>query len=256
MTATPTNIARLALFGVLACLAQIVIAPNIRIVTAVPDLVLITVIIQAIRLPQTPATVFGFVLGLLFDLTSSGPFGLMTLILTLLALLVSSLNKGTFTEHWIVEMLLMALAALFGELLYGVISVLINPDLDFIGSLLAIVLPTTLYDAVIGAVILLIIHLLGGRDSGGYGSLGGGRSSGGLGGGRLGGHGGPSSLGGSRLGGSARGRPNRPLDGHGGHGGRAGRLGRPSGKLPGGKLLGKGSKGSKIPGRPINRKLH
>ena len=166
MTSHPVNVLRIVAIGLVALLAQIIIAPNIRVASTVPDLVLIVVIIQAIRFPQAPATIFGFSLGLLFDLISSGPFGLMALILTLLSLVVSSLNKGTFTEHWVVELLLMVVASLFGELLYGVVTALVNPDLNFINSLFYIVLPTTLYDALLGLIILLIIRLLGDRNRG------------------------------------------------------------------------------------------
>ncbi|MDR2108644.1 MAG: rod shape-determining protein MreD [Coriobacteriales bacterium] len=169
MSPTTTRAVRTLIIGLTALLAQIIIAPNIRVANIVPDLVLVTVIIQAIRLPLVPATVFGFASGLLFDLISSGPFGLMALILTILALAISSLNKGTFTEHWVVEMLLVILATLFGELLYGVGQALVNPDLDFTGSLLHIVLPTTLYDAVLGLVFLLCAHLLGRRTNNGGG---------------------------------------------------------------------------------------
>lgn len=221
MPLTFARVGSLVIVGVIALLAQIIVAPNIRIVGAVPDLVLVTVIIQALRLPQTPATVFGFASGLFFDLVSSGPFGLMTLILTLLSLVVSALTKGTFTEHWIMELLFVILATLFGELLYGVALALVNPDLDFFGSLLSIVLPTTLYDAVFGSVVLLIVHLLKGHSD--YAS--GGSSSG-----RLSGPGGP--------GGSFSRTSRSNLSGR-----RSRRLGKPSGRS------------DRLPGRPINRKL-
>jgi rod shape-determining protein MreD len=161
--------ARLLAAGAAAVLAQVIVAPNIAVAGAVPNIILITVIISAIRLPSGAATVFGFVLGLFADLFAIGPFGLMMLIMTLIAFIVSSLNKGTFTGHWLLEALLVVIAALFVELLYGVVLVLVNPDLDIAASLLPIVLPATLFDALLGLLILLIVKLLGGRGSQGQG---------------------------------------------------------------------------------------
>jgi rod shape-determining protein MreD len=250
MTVSAANAVRLVVLGLITLLAQIVIAPNVRVAGAVPDLVLIVVVIQAVRLSQTSATIFGFCLGLLFDIMATGPFGLMTLILTLIALVVSSLNKGTFTEHWIAEMLLVMLAVLFGELLYSVAAALVNPDLDFAASLLYIVLPTTIYNIIISLVIISIGHLLGSHrgSNAAYGSGGSARAS------RLGAHSAADSFssGSARNSGRSSGRSlsrnltsgsaNRP----------SGQLSGLSGKRLGGKLPGGGGK---IPGRPINRKL-
>jgi rod shape-determining protein MreD len=225
------NIPRMIIIGIIALLAQLIVAPNIRVANATPDLILIVTVVQAVRVRQTAATVFGFSMGFLLDLVSTGPFGLMTLILTVLSLVVSSINKGSFTDHIFVEIGLVILAAMFGELLYGVVQALVNPDIDFMGSLLFIVLPTFAYDAILALLVVFITHLFGGQvvDATGYGNtlnVGGRHSARNLNNSKLG----NSKLGYSKLGSGKLGNS---------------RLG--SSRFSGGS--------SKLPGRSIRRKL-
>ncbi|MDR0500868.1 MAG: rod shape-determining protein MreD [Coriobacteriales bacterium] len=229
----------MALLGFIAILAQLIIAPNIAIAQIVPNIILVSVAINAIRANNIAATIFGFSLGLIYDCTAAGAFGLMSLILTLIAFIVSTLNKGTFTGNWLVALIMVILATFFGEMIYGVFASLVNPDLDFLASIVYKVLPTTLYDVIIGGILLAVVNLTSGIG----GSVRGRQNVGGNVRGR---HtigtisGGGNSAGGIHFGGDNR---------FGGS--RAG-----LGKLGGTKLQGGGSLGSHASGKPMQRKLH
>jgi rod shape-determining protein MreD len=150
----------LPLCAFVAVLLQIIVAPHIAINGAVPNFILVVVVLTAMRSEVIPAVIAGFVLGLVFDLVTAGPLGAMPLIMALLAYGASSLKKDLFEGNWLAQVLMLLLAAFFGELLHNALYSIIGYDRDFLASLLLRALPGALYDAVLGLIFFPILHRL------------------------------------------------------------------------------------------------
>jgi rod shape-determining protein MreD len=160
-----TKILSTVITALIAVLLQIVLAPSIAIAGVVPNFVLIAVVISAMHNNPIRSTVLGFILGLVFDFTTQGPIGCMTLILTLLGFGVSSINKGAFTGGLLVNTIILLLAALAGELFNSIVYAIIGIDSEFLYSLLVKVLPATVYDCICGLIALLVYNLVSGNNT-------------------------------------------------------------------------------------------
>ncbi|MDR3052910.1 MAG: rod shape-determining protein MreD [Coriobacteriales bacterium] len=163
MDTKASNIPVIIITSFVAVVLQIMIAPNIAINDVVPNFMLVAVVLIAINHGTTPSCTAGFVLGLLYDLFAQGPLGVMALILTILAYSTSSLNKGMFANSWLIGLLTLVVAALFGELLHSVFLTVIGSETEFLKSLVIRTLPSMLYDAVLGLVLFPILARFGSR---------------------------------------------------------------------------------------------
>jgi rod shape-determining protein MreD len=141
-----------------AVLLQIIIAPHIAIGGVVPNIVLVAVVLVAMRSEVISATIVGFVLGLVFDLATSGPVGGMSLVMALLSYGVSSFRKDIFQDNWVMQVIVLLLAAFAGELLHNVLYSIIGYDTDFLSSLLRRALPGALYDSLVGLILFPILQ--------------------------------------------------------------------------------------------------
>jgi rod shape-determining protein MreD len=149
--------------SLIAFLLQVIIAPNIAILHAVPNLILGFVVLNAMFCGTVRSSLTGFILGLLYDFVAQGALGIMALVLTLVGYSVSSLNKELFAGGWRVQALFLLVAAFFGELLHAAFLSILGYDPDFLLSIGMRVLPGTLYDAVFGLIVFPLIHRFGDR---------------------------------------------------------------------------------------------
>lgn len=143
--------------AVITMALQIIIAPNIAINDVVPNFALLFTVITAIRYGSMRASTVGFILGLIYDLIAQGPIGVMPLVLSLLGYGAGSLNKGMLAGSLPMQLGMILVAVFFGELLHSVILAIIGYDSDFLMSLLMRVLPGTVYDSVIGLILLPLL---------------------------------------------------------------------------------------------------
>jgi len=144
---------------IIAIVLQLVVAPVITILGVVPNFVLAATIIIAMHNSPVRSTIAGFLMGLIFDFCSLGPIGAMTFILTLLAYIVSSLNKGSFASGFFQDFIILILAVALGELLVSVIYAVAGVNPEFLLSLVQRVLPAIAYDTIIGCILILIYNV-------------------------------------------------------------------------------------------------
>lgn len=180
----------------LAIILQLVLAPVISLFGVVPNFIMIVVIITAINNGPVRSTIFGFLMGLIFDLFSLGPVGGMALVLTITGFGVSSLNKSSFTGGIVVDMIVLLIALALSEFLASVVYAIVGVNQEFLLSLVQRVLPAIVYDAVLGFILLLIYKALVREKPSRMSGMGGGsgRMGGSGGSGRIGGSGGGRSL--------------------------------------------------------------
>jgi rod shape-determining protein MreD len=153
----PTGIRATTIGVIVTMLLQVILAPNVAINDVIPNFALVFTVITAIRHDAARAQVVGFLLGLTYDLISQGPLGVMSLVLALLGYSAGSLGKSMLSGGWLLQLVILLVAAFFGELLHSVILAVIGYDSNFSMSLLMRVFPGTIYDAVFGLVIFPIL---------------------------------------------------------------------------------------------------
>ncbi len=140
-------------------------APAITILGVVPNFVLAIVVITATRNDTLRSTIFGFLLGLVFDFCSLGPIGGMTLVLTIISYAVSSLNKGMFSGGIVVDIVILLAALVSGELFISILYAIVGVNPEFLPSLALRVLPGIVYDMVIGFILLFLYNAVVGKRS-------------------------------------------------------------------------------------------
>jgi rod shape-determining protein MreD len=136
-----------------------------------------TLAILAMHNNTVRSTLLGFLLGLAYDLTSTGPLGAMTLVLTLMGYGLSFLHRSTAGGGFLANAAILALALLLGEFLTSVLYAVTGSDSEFLLSLAVKVLPTMLYDLGVGLLLLALYSLLT-KDRLGGGAGGGGSFAG------------------------------------------------------------------------------
>ena len=152
--------------AVIAFLLQVLLAPHIAIGFAFPNFMLAFCLAVAVARPGNFGPVLPFVMGLVFDLISGGPVGVMAFTLTALSML----------EAWAIrrigyDTVFMAVTVLVGgvfltELVYGLFLLLFGFAMSFPEALVYRVLPCFLYDLVISVAVFLAAFRLLGRGGG------------------------------------------------------------------------------------------
>lgn len=134
---------------VICAVLQIMLAPNIAIGGVSPNFMLLPAVCAGIIADAKQGCIFGFASGLIFDLSTTGPLGAMTLILTLVGFLVSVFANNLLSENWLMPVAVLFAASLFTELFHVIISAMFGIA-PFFHSLVFVALPGTVYDTVFG----------------------------------------------------------------------------------------------------------
>jgi rod shape-determining protein MreD len=156
---------RLVISWCCAVILQVMLAAHIAIVEVVPNLMMIAVVITAVYHSPTRSSLYGFILGLCYDLLAQGPLGCTALIFTLLGYTVSSITKGSFVGNRLVELLVVMVAILCGEILEGVVLAVVGYDNDIFYSLVFRALPGFLYTGIIAALVFFVMGIFHERSS-------------------------------------------------------------------------------------------
>lgn len=108
---------RLALWAVLVLALQWWVAPSLAVREVRPDFVFLFVLYLALSWDPTRAMLLGFVLGLLQDTLSWGPFGLNALELTLVAYVPHLFRNRLFLSSGATQMMFVVVFTLGGDLI-------------------------------------------------------------------------------------------------------------------------------------------
>ena len=155
-------VGRIAILGVVAFLLQALLAPNIAVGGISPNFLMIALVPVAAMSSQRTSTIAGFLFGLVFDLLGAGPVGGMALVMAVmgfaLPVVVGSVQLSSFTA-WIIVLALGALAANFA---YCIVISILGYEPAFFASLWFKVVPWTVYDIVIGAIVWPVYRRMAG----------------------------------------------------------------------------------------------
>ncbi|MDR0888440.1 MAG: rod shape-determining protein MreD [Coriobacteriales bacterium] len=163
MNKTTSRLPFILAVSVIAFILQVVLAPAIAVCGIVPNIMLIAAIMLALNVNKTSAVVAAFVLGILYDLSSQGPLGLMALVFTVLVYCIASFNTDAFGDSPAITVVLLIISVVAGELFHAIAIALLGANASFLTSLLYKALPNMLYDFIIGIIVLIIPMLFRGR---------------------------------------------------------------------------------------------
>jgi rod shape-determining protein MreD len=147
-------------FFLVAFLGEIVVAPVITIRGVAPDFAVIALIILALSAGAGPATVGGFVLGLIQDLSQPALLGLHALCKSAVGYWVGSLRGRLVHGVPVVEATMVALAVLVHDLVYLLFQSRLV-DESFLTPLLTRVIPSAVYSGLVGVPVLRLAEWLG-----------------------------------------------------------------------------------------------
>ena len=151
--------------AVIAVLLQAMCAPNIAIGSSLPNFIAAYACALAIVCPDRVGPIFAFVLGLAFDLMSTGPVGAMAFLLLVACVLVSRVyfvldNDTVFIPLFILVVALFAIEFFYGAFLVG------TGASNALDAFIYRALPCALYDFVVAVIWYMVAsRVLGGAQS-------------------------------------------------------------------------------------------
>ncbi len=155
MVMTPDRIA-VIVGAVLAVFLQVTLAPNIAILSAVPNIIVVYVLVVAVSRPQAFGAVLPFVMGLLYDLMCGGPVGAMAFSLTAFSYLVARLFSSLENDTLFMPLVMLALGAILIETSYGLFLLLFGYNAGFFEALAYRIVPCFVYDLVLAVLLFLV----------------------------------------------------------------------------------------------------
>lgn len=132
-----------------AFVLQVGVAPYISIMGVSPNFFLLAVIGIALLGGANTGAVVGFLAGLLLDLVGTGAVGPMALSLSVTGFVVGLLDQHLFAEGWLLPVTILGTASVVSEILYFVILIILGTEVPFFLTLGTLVIPTSLYTALL-----------------------------------------------------------------------------------------------------------
>lgn len=133
----------------LACaILQLALAPHIHIAHGVLNFCLVGASLLALTIGGKTTVLSGFVFGLIFDLSTTGPIGLMCFELTLASFILGAEMRNRIVEDRFASAEFFALIAFSVELIYGVAMLLVGQADSIIDVLIFRSLPSFVLDMV------------------------------------------------------------------------------------------------------------
>lgn len=141
--------------AVVAVILQVALAPQISIAGGTVNFMLVLAIVLSLTFDPHSAVFIGFFSGLFFDLTSSAPIGLMSLLLTVASFAVSSAAHGGLGGLTRESIRFAALALLAVNLVYGLCLFFMGVQTDFLWALFGHGISSTVLDILVALVFML-----------------------------------------------------------------------------------------------------
>lgn len=138
-------------------LLQLSLVPNIGIGSGRANLALVFVCYYCMGGESSKAPIAGFCAGLLYDLSSNGPIGLMALILTLIAWGVSNSNQPKPVDDFGGSMAFFVPVACAVGLIYCTILMACGYEPSFLEAIFFHALPGVILDTVSFAILVAIL---------------------------------------------------------------------------------------------------
>lgn len=137
---------------VVSFLLQIMVAPHVAVLGAVPSFPVLVVITLAIVEGPAAGAVSGFAAGLVLDMLGIGPIGAWALVLVLVGYVAGMLQENLFAEGWLQPLTVAVVVSVSAELAYLVVMAVLGSGAPFWRSVVAVVLPRGVYNVVLAVL--------------------------------------------------------------------------------------------------------
>ena len=117
-------------------------------------------VVVAIVIPTEAGPVLPFVMGLLYDLTGTGPVGGMALLLVIACFLASRVFSLMDNDTLFMPLAIFTACALLAELSYGMLLMACGLAANPLEALFTRALPCALYDCAVGLVVYFVMARL------------------------------------------------------------------------------------------------
>lgn len=152
----------LALLAALAVIADAALAPEIEILGARPDFLVLIVVYAGLLVGTRPATILGFLVGLVADAELPEYLGLHALALSAVGYVTGGIWEHLVRGNVLVQCTLIFGASLLHDVIYYVVYY--RNHIDMLGPFLwRYGIPGALYTAVFGAVLFALAKAAGWR---------------------------------------------------------------------------------------------
>lgn len=131
-----------ALLAIVCLILQLALAPNISLAQGHINFALIFAALMALKIGGKTGTICGFCAGLLYDLSSTSPVGLMALLLTVMSYILGREVRDRLAGHFGPSMGQMAIAISIVSVLQQVFASILGQSSSFLGSFGFIAIPT------------------------------------------------------------------------------------------------------------------
>ena len=147
-------------FSAIIVVIQAVFAPILAVFSVVPNFIVAFVMVLAVM--RQPDTTYGyaFVLGLISDLLSHTPVGLTPLLLLITAFVISRIFEVLDDTSLAMPLIALAGIMLAFELVFAIVLMFVGYQGSFIDLFLQRVLPATVLNLIIAAVLFVIMRRL------------------------------------------------------------------------------------------------
>ena len=146
--------------AIAAFVLQIALAPAVALFSAQPNFLLAYALVVAIVIPTEAGPVLPFVMGLLYDLTGTGPVGGMALLLVIACFLASRVFSLMDNDTLFMPVTIFVVATFAAEMLYGALLIGLGLSASPVDAFLYRALPCTLYDCAVGLVVYFVMARL------------------------------------------------------------------------------------------------
>ncbi len=143
--------------AVAAVLLQQVIVPAISIGYAMPNLILVYVVLVGILLPGQVGLVLPFVMGLIYDCTGTGPLGVTSALFLLVTFITAQVFSLLDNSSPIMTLFVFLLSIVIVEMAYCLILIFLGLPVGIFDAFLYRTIPCSLYDCVLGLILFPLL---------------------------------------------------------------------------------------------------
>lgn len=148
------------IFALAIVVIQIVFAPILTMFSVVPNFIVPFVLVLSIMRTSDSTYVYAFVLGLVHDLLVQTPLGLTSLLLLAATFALARVFEVLDRSTVVMPFIALAATCLVYELVFMIVLLVVGYSGGFFELLVARVLPSTVFDAVICMILYLIMARL------------------------------------------------------------------------------------------------
>ena len=138
--------------ALIAIILQIVVAPNVNVLSAAPNFILCYVVAIAVGNARNVGYVLPFVCGLVYDIAGSGPVGAMAFVCVAVTFAASLAFQAFDNETLFIPVAIIIASCFLANIAYGILMIACGVDVGLLDALRCVCLPCGLYDTVLSLI--------------------------------------------------------------------------------------------------------